>query len=216
MVFVFGGLTIIAGYFIGNISPAILLGKMAGIDIRNEGSGNAGSTNVLRVLGKKAAIATLFIDVLKGSLAALAGQTLGVISAGDNLTVLVFGMIASVAAICGHSWPIIFGFKGGKGAATSLGALLGISPMLGLACFLTALTLFIITRRASVGSIGAAILLPIMSLFIGREGIANTGVYLIWTLVITIIVVFNHRSNIKRLINKEEAKIQFHREEKTK
>lgn len=212
MVLVYGVIALIAGYFIGNISPAILIAKVAGLDIRKEGSGNAGSTNVLRVLGKRAAFATLIIDVLKGTLAVVIGQTLGVVSHSDSLIIMVFGMMAGVAAICGHSWPIIFGFKGGKGSATSLGVLLGISPLLGLACFVTALTLFIITRRASIGSIGAALLLPLMALFIGREGIADTTIYILWTLLITIIVVFNHRSNIKRLINKEEPKIKFSKE----
>jgi len=214
MVLVFGVLAILAGYFIGNISPAILMGKMAGLDIRKEGSGNAGSTNVLRVLGKRAAIATLLIDVLKGTVAVFVGQAFGTISNSGEFNIMLFGMIAGIAAICGHSWPIIFGFKGGKGAATSLGAVIGISPLLGLACFVTAITLFIITRRASIGSIGAASLLPIMSLFIGREGIAHTGAYFIWTLVIAIIVIFNHRSNIKRLLKNEEPKIKFRKEAK--
>lgn len=214
MVLIFGALAILAGYFIGNISPAILMGKMAGLDIRKEGSGNAGSTNVLRVLGKRAAIATLIIDVLKGTVAVFVGQALGTITNSGSFNIMLFGMVAGIAAICGHSWPIVFGFKGGKGAATSLGAVIGISPLLGLACFVTAITLFIITRRASIGSIGAASLLPIMSLFIGREGIAHTGTYFIWTLVIAIIVVFNHRSNIKRLLKNEEPKIKFRKEPK--
>ncbi len=214
MVLIFGALAVLAGYFIGNISPAILMGKMAGLDIRKEGSGNAGSTNVLRVLGKRAAIATLIIDVLKGTVAVFVGQALGTITNSGSFNIMLFGMVAGIAAICGHSWPIVFGFKGGKGAATSLGAVIGISPLLGLACFVTAITLFIITRRASIGSIGAASLLPIMSLFIGREGIAHTGTYFIWTLVIAIIVVFNHRSNIKRLLKNEEPKIKFRKEPK--
>lgn len=139
---------------------------------------------------------------------------MGTITNSGSFNIMLFGMVAGIAAICGHSWPIVFGFKGGKGAATSLGAVIGISPLLGLACFVTAITLFIITRRASIGSIGAASLLPIMSLFIGREGIAHTGTYFIWTLVIAIIVVFNHRSNIKRLLKNEEPKIKFRKEPK--
>lgn len=212
MVFLFGGAAVLAGYFIGNISPAILIGKMAGLDIRKEGSGNAGSTNVLRVLGKRAAIATLIIDVLKGTAAVLIGQTLGAISNSGSFNIMLLGMLAGLAAICGHSWPVIFGFRGGKGAATSLGAVLGISPLLGLACFTTALVLFIISRRASIASIGAAILLPVMSFFIGREAITSTLTYFLWTLTITVIVVYNHRSNIKRLLRNEEPKVKFRKE----
>jgi glycerol-3-phosphate acyltransferase PlsY len=212
MILLFGLVAVLAGYFIGNISPAILIGKMAGLDIKKEGSGNAGTTNVLRVLGKRAAIATLFIDVLKGTLAVYLGQALGALSNSGSFNIMLIGMVGGIAAICGHTWPIIFGFRGGKGAATSLGAVIGISPLLGLACFTTAITLFIITRRASIASIVAAILLPLMSLFIGREGIVHTGAYLIWTFGIAVIVVFNHRSNIKRLLKNEEPKIKFRKE----
>lgn len=212
MVFIFGALAIVAGYFIGNISPAILISKMAGLDIRKEGSGNAGSTNVLRVIGKRAAIATLIIDVFKGSLAVFVGQALGAISNSGSFNIMLLGMIAGFGAICGHTWPVIFGFRGGKGAATSLGAVIGISPLLGLACFTTAIILFIITRRASIASIGAALLLPVMSLFIGREAITSTLTYFVWTLCITILVVYNHRSNIKRLLKNEEPKVKFRKE----
>lgn len=215
MVFLLGILAILVGYFIGNISPSILIGKMAGIDIRKEGSGNAGTTNVLRVLGKRAAIATLVIDILKGTVGVLAGQALGVLMNGGSLNILIFGMIAGLGAICGHSWPIVFGFKGGKGSATSFGVLLGVSPLIGMLSFLTALTLFIITRRASIGSIGAAILLPIIVLFMGKSGMAHTAIYFFWTLAIVTIVIFNHRSNIKRLLKNEEPKVSF-RKEKTK
>lgn len=216
MSLVFGVLALLAGYFIGNISPAILIGKMAGIDIRKEGSGNAGTTNVLRVLGKKAAIATLIIDILKGTIAVVVGGALGFLSNDGGSNLIIFGMLAGVGAICGHSWPIIFGFKGGKGSATSFGVLLGINPLLGLACFGVALTLFIITRRASIGSIGTALLFPIMTFFIGGETMPSRGIYFLWALSMSIIVIFNHRGNIKRLIKNEEPKVKFRKEEESK
>ena len=103
-------ISVVVSYFIGNISPAILLGRLHGVDIRNEGSGNAGTTNVLRVLGKKAAFMTLLTDVLKGTVAVvLFGLLFGKFAA----------MISVVTVFLGHLWPIVFGFKGGKGVATS-------------------------------------------------------------------------------------------------
>ena len=105
-------------YFIGNISPSILIGKALGIDIKKEGSGNAGTTNALRVLGKKAAVITLIIDIGKGVLAVWLGLRFG------NETI---GMFCALAVFCGHIWPCVYGFKGGKGVATAFGAILAIN-----------------------------------------------------------------------------------------
>ena len=116
-------LMILAAYLIGNISPAIILGKISGVDIKKEGSGNAGTTNVLRVLGKKAALITLIVDISKGFLAVRLGMLLGYET----------GAICAVAVFCGHIWPCFYRFKGGKGVATAFGALLSINWMLGLA-----------------------------------------------------------------------------------
>lgn len=115
-------LAILAAYLIGNISPAIILGKLSGVDIKKEGSGNAGTTNVLRVLGKKAAFITLVIDIAKGFLAVRLGMLFGYET----------GAVCAVAVFCGHIWPCFYRFKGGKGVATAFGALLAINWMLGL------------------------------------------------------------------------------------
>ncbi|MEA4987917.1 MAG: glycerol-3-phosphate acyltransferase, partial [Anaerovorax sp.] len=141
-------------YFIGNISPAILIAKSFGIDIRSQGSGNAGSTNVLRVLGKKAAIATLAIDVLKGVIAVLLGRYIG----GQSLAVF-----CGLAVFIGHIWPLLFGFRGGKGIATGFGAIVTIEPILGLEIAVIALLGIVFSKRVAVGSILAAVALPFLA-----------------------------------------------------
>ena len=145
---------VIVAYFIGNISPAILIGRAKGIDIKKEGSGNAGTTNVLRVLGKKAAIATLIIDILKGTIAVVLGGVLF----GEAIASLC---VAAVFA--GHVWPAVFGFKGGKGVATAFGALMGLNPAMGLTALLIVAIGVILSRRMSVGSILGAATFPIVA-----------------------------------------------------
>lgn len=184
---------IIAAYFIGNISPAILIGRVMGVDIRNQGSGNAGTTNVLRVLGKKAAAATLIIDIGKGVLAVL----LGSFAAGQDTA-----MACGLAVFIGHIWPITFGFRGGKGIATAFGVILTIEPLLGVLEAIIALVFMLISKRISVGSLAAAILLPIAAYFFDPN-------YLLMTLAMALIVIFKHRANIKRLFKGEEPKVSF-------
>ena len=116
-------LALIIAYLLGNISPSTLLAKAKGIDIHKEGSGNAGTTNALRVMGKKAGVITLVVDVLKGTIAVLIGFLLAG-SAGEAWCVL--------AVFCGHVWPVFYKFKGGKGVATAFGALLGLNPLMAL------------------------------------------------------------------------------------
>lgn len=191
---------IIISYFLGNISPAILIGKLSGIDIRNQGSGNAGTTNVLRVLGKKAALATFLIDIFKGVLAVIIGRYIG----GQDLA-LACGM----AAFIGHIWPMIFGFKGGKGIATAFGIVLTVDPLLGLMVCVPVFLLIGITRRVSVGSLVGAIIFPIEAYLIDPS-------YLLWSLSMAVIVLIKHRNNLKRLFKGEEPKLSFKKKEETK
>ena len=193
-------IAIIGSYFIGNISPAILIGRMMGVDIRKEGSGNAGTTNVLRVLGKKAAAATLVIDILKGVIPVLIGRYIG----GQELA-----MACGMAAFLGHIWPALFGFRGGKGIATAFGLILTLEPLLGLIEVVTISIFLIISRRVSVGSLAAAILLPFAAYFFDPN-------YLILTIPMTAITFYKHRLNIKRLIKGEEPKVNFKKREGNK
>ena len=197
----------IIAYLIGSINFAILISKkMAGFDIREKGSGNAGSTNMLRSVGKKAAILTLICDVLKGVVAVLLACLIGKIP-GLNASVLV--QIAGIAVVLGHTFPIFFNFKGGKGVATSLGVLLITNWNIGLVCFVFALLLMAFTRIVSLGSIAAAVLFPILVIFMPSNNYIAEGNYIVFAILLAILVIFNHRTNVKRLIKGTENKLDF-------
>jgi glycerol-3-phosphate acyltransferase PlsY len=186
-------IAIVIAYLIGNISPSILLAKARGIDIRSEGSGNAGTTNALRVMGKKAGVITLIVDVLKGTVAVILGSLIAG-SMGASWCVL--------AVFCGHVWPVFYQFKGGKGVATAFGALMGLNPLLGLSTLGVVVILVLITKRMSVGSIAGAAAFPFLAIYFERD-----FVYI--GIVLAIIVIVKHRANIKRLIKGEEPKMSI-------
>lgn len=201
----------IIAYLIGSINFSIIISKkVAGFDVRQKGSGNAGTTNVLRSVGKKAALITLICDILKGVVAIGIALLFGNIVQNVDKALLV--QLAGIFVVVGHTFPIFFGFKGGKGIATSLGILLMTNWQIGLICLVFALVLMAITRMVSVGSIAAAILFPVLVIFIDQNYIvpdANNWKYLIFSIVLCLIVLFNHRENIKRILNGTENKISF-------
>ncbi len=184
---------VVIAYFLGNISPSIILGKMAGVDIKKEGSGNAGTTNALRVLGKKAALITLVIDIGKGVLAVAAGNLIG----GAET-----GYLCAIAVFCGHIWPCFYSFKGGKGVATAFGAILAVNWMLGLSALAVVAVGLALTQRMSVGSLLGAITFPLLCWFM------EPGFIWIGSLM-ALIVLIKHGANIKRLIRGEEPKMSF-------
>ena len=197
----------IIAYLIGSINFSVILSKkMAGFDVRDKGSGNAGTTNMLRSVGKKAAAITLVCDILKGVVAILLAMLMNKISPNSNGALLV--QIAGVAVILGHTFPIFFKFKGGKGVATSLGVLIMSNWQIGLICLVFALILIILTQMVSVGSIAAAILYPVLTIFIPQNYILP-GNYIIYSVVLAVIIVFNHRENVKRLLSGTENRISF-------
>lgn len=178
----------VIAYFIGNISPSTLLAKAKGLDIKKEGSGNAGTTNALRVLGKKAAVITLIIDILKGSVSVLIGWLL----AGQ-----VGAMGCVLFVMLGHIWPVLLRFKGGKGIATSFGSLLALDPLLAVIELAIVAVATVISKRMSVGSITGLVLLPVVCIWRQPD--------FVWiAIVISIIMLVKHRGNIQRLIHGEE------------
>lgn len=200
--------TIIA-YLLGSISFSVIISKkMAGFDVREKGSGNAGTTNVLRTVGKKASIITLVCDVLKGVVAILVAYVVGLIMK-DGIDKALLIQLAGIAVILGHTFPIFFGFKGGKGIATALGVLMITNWNIGLICLVFALVLMILTRMVSLGSIAAAILFPVLITFMPHTAYLVDGNYIIYSILLAILVVFNHRANVKRLLNGTENKIDF-------
>lgn len=199
----------IVAYLIGSVSFSIIISKkMAGFDVREKGSGNAGATNMLRSIGKKAALLTLLGDALKGVVAIIFAIVVGLIAKGADKALLV--QIAGILVVVGHTFPIFFGFKGGKGVATSLGVLLMTNWKIGLICLVFALILMALTRIVSMGSVGAAILFPVLVLFINTNFTVSEGSsYFIYSIILACIVAFNHRSNIQRILNGTENKLSF-------
>ena len=199
----------IVAYLIGSISFSIIISKkMAGFDVREKGSGNAGATNMLRSVGKKAAVLTLLGDALKGVVAILFAVIVGAIAKNADKALLV--QIAGILVVIGHTFPIFFGFKGGKGVATSLGVLLMTNWKIGLICLVFALVLMALTKMVSMGSVGAAILFPVLVLFINTNFIVTEGSgYFVYSVILAALVAFNHRSNIQRILNGTENKLSF-------
>ena len=199
----------VIAYLLGSISFSVIISKkMAGFDVREKGSGNAGTTNVLRSVGKKAAVITLILDVLKGVLAVLVAYIAGnIVKEGVDKALLI--QIAGLLVIVGHTFPIFFGFKGGKGIATALGVLLITNWNIGLICLVFALVLMALTKMVSLGSISAAILFPVLILFMPHTAYLVDGNYIIYSILIAVLVVFNHRANVKRLFSGTENKLDF-------
>ena len=200
-------------YLIGSINFSVLISKKkAGYDIREKGSGNAGTTNMLRNLGKKYAAITLVCDILKGIVAICIAIIVGKIMKDSNGALLV--QMAGIAVVLGHTFPIFFGFKGGKGVATSLGILLLTNWQIGLICLVFAVVIIALSRMVSMGALAAAILFPVLTIFIGGEYyiVQGTGLgngYFIYSVILAVIVAFNHRENIKRILNGTENRISF-------
>ena len=204
----------IIAYLIGSISFAVIFTKkIKGFDVREKGSKNAGSTNVLRTAGKGVAVLTLICDIAKGIVAIAIALLIGKIAklSDDSSALLV--EIAGICVVLGHTFPIFFKFKGGKGVATSLGVLLMTNWRRGLICLVFALVVMAISKMVSLGSISAAILYPILCIFINESYLIGGKdahfSYVVFALILALIVILNHRTNIKRLLRGEENKLSF-------
>lgn len=193
----------LVAYLIGSINFAIIFSKkFAGFDVREKGSKNAGTTNVLRTVGKKAAILTLICDVLKGVVAVLIASLAAKI--WEEADVITLKYLAGLMAIIGHTFPVYYGFKGGKGVATSLGVLLVVNPQIGISCLVFALIIMTATKYVSLGSVLSATLFPILTIFMTDNFNAK-----VISVLIGLLVIFNHRTNIKRLKEGTENKLSF-------
>ena len=188
-------LLVVAGYLLGSVSTAVLVSRALGVaDPRAGGSGNPGATNVLRLAGRRAAALTLAGDVLKGVVPVLAARFAGLPPEWVALVAL--------AAFLGHLLPLFFGFKGGKGAATGVGALLALDPLLGAAVLATWLVTAGVLRYSSVASLAASVLAPVYAwLLSGEPGVVAA------VAVMAVLLVWRHRANIRRLFAGEEGRI---------
>ena len=193
-------LSAVLGYLLGCIPTGVLVARIYGVrDIRTLGSGNSGTTNVLRNLGWLPSVLTLVGDCLKGYAACLIGRQLG----GDA------GMLAGgLCAILGHDFPVFMGFKGGKGIATSLGLIIAINPWLALALLAVQIIAVALTRYMSVASLITTVAFPILVCFTER-GRENFPLFLGAACIASLLSLFGHRSNIQRLIKGEENRLDF-------
>lgn len=197
-------LTLILSYLMGSIATAVWTGKLFhGIDVREHGSGNAGATNVIRVLGWKTGIPVLLIDVLKGWGAAMLPQLFNL--AGESTALLTnYQILAGLAAIIGHVFPVFAGFRGGKGVATIFGVLLAIDPLLTISCIGVFLFILLITGYVSLSSMSAGAAFPILLLlFFDTPSV----LFKIFSIIVAIALIFTHRKNISRLLKGEESKL---------
>jgi acyl phosphate:glycerol-3-phosphate acyltransferase len=187
-------LTGIIGYLLGSVNSSIVVGKFYGVDVRKHGSGNAGATNTLRTLGKKAAIIATLGDMVKGFIACI----IGLLIANDMGV-----MTAGVAAIIGHNWPIYFNFKGGKGILTSLAVVLMMDWRIALILLGIFIIIVAITRFVSLGSIVSTVLFPIIAATL----FAKPTEFIVYSTVMAAMAIFRHRTNIQRIIKGTESKL---------
>lgn len=239
MIWIFALITALCAYLLGSISSSIIISRIiSGEDIRKSGSGNAGATNMLRTHGKKAGVLTLFCDMLKGvaavGLAMIVSVVLKnavnpsdyVISAEAMVAPTVFGKnvsdfeifylipnlkyIASLFVVVGHIFPVFFGFKGGKGIATSGAVVLMLNWKIGLILLALALIVMAVTRYVSLGSVIAAAAYPlILTGYLLGSGENETGpaVQIAFAVILAFICIYKHKANIKRLCTGEESKL---------
>jgi len=198
----------VISYFIGSIPTSIIAGKLVrGIDIREHGSGNAGATNTFRVLGWKAGLVVGVFDMIKGFSATVFVSRISLYPAPFDHSIVQ--IISGMSAVFGHIWTIFARFRGGKGVLTAAGMLLGITPAATLICMGIWGMVFSISRYVSLGSICAALSLPVV-IFIEKYLFDQTihNSLLIFTIIVSLLIVFTHRSNIKRLLNGTENRFK--------
>ncbi len=199
-------IVVIASYLLGSIPFGYLAGRMAGIDIRNCGSGNVGATNVIRTLGKSYGYPVFALDFLKGLGAVKMSILIATRMQSEWNPPEMFGIVAAISSVLGHSFPVWLRFKGGKGVATSAGALFGLAPVAVLVGVAIWIVTFWLTRYVSVASIAAAAALPLVILvttWLSR----TTGKLLFFSSVcLAAVVIWRHRSNLSRLIHGTEPR----------
>ena len=197
-----------AGYLIGSIPAGYIAGRVAGIDIRTAGSGNIGATNVTRTLGKGYGYPVFAVDFLKGLAAVIISVSIGQCAQPISVPVELFGIVAAVCCVLGHSFPVWLRFKGGKGVAASAGALFGLMPRAALIAVAVWLIIFYLTRYVSVASMIAALAVPITILsmmFLGQRG--ETAL-LYFSICLAAVVIIRHRSNLSRLARGTEPRFK--------
>lgn len=193
----------VTGYAIGSVNSSVLVGKIYGTDVRTQGSKNAGLTNTLRVLGKKAALMVLAGDILKGVIAVLLGLLLKKWSGENNLGEL-YGVMAGTFAVIGHNWPVYFKFKGGKGILTTATVIFMLDWRIGLIALSLFIIIVVVFRFVSLGSILGSVAIPVAAI-----ALDHSVAFILFMIFLAALAVYRHKSNIVRLVNGNENKLSF-------
>jgi glycerol-3-phosphate acyltransferase PlsY len=197
-------LLLISAYLLGSLPSAVWIGKIFfGIDVREYGSGNAGATNTFRVLGPKAGVPVLLLDIAKGWLAVQLATYFGEYMPGTQ-QFINFKLTLGVAALLGHIFPVFAGFRGGKGVATLLGILWGVNPPAAVICLAVFLIFFLTTGYVSLGSMAASVAFPFIVMLWLNETVTSMNVFAI---AVPILVLVTHQKNIERLIKRTESRV---------
>ena len=201
-----GPLTTLAAYLLGSIPFGYVAGKIRGIDIRKIGSGNIGATNVVRVLGKRYGYSVFVLDFLKGFGAVKISMSIATDARPEWASPEIFGIFAAIASVIGHSFPVWLKFRGGKGVATSAGALFGLIPLAALIGIVIWVLVFWFTRYVSVASVVAAATLPLVILIMTRLDQIHGNALFYSSLGLAAVVMWRHRSNFSRLMHGSEPR----------
>lgn len=190
-------------YLLGSVSGSMVMGRFRQVDIRESGSGNAGGTNAFRTQGFKFALGVVFIDIGKGALATWLLPLLSLPVLGDSVSLDIQMMVCGFAAVVGHCFPLWYGFNGGKGAATAVGALLVIQPLVIIPMVLVWLLVLVLT-----GWVGLATILAAISLVPSFAWFDPSGANLLFSTLLALFIIFTHRSNIRKLMNGTESRFE--------
>lgn len=196
----------VLAYLLGSLSTAVWVGKaFHGVDVRTHGSGNAGATNTIRVLGVKTGVIVMIIDVFKGWLAvALSGWLLFSLLNIDQL--IIVKIVSGLFAVTGHIFPLYTGFRGGKGVATFVGVILALYPLAFFIVLVWFVIVFMLTRYVSLDSVTGALIFPLIVVFFLKE--QNTAL-IVLSIIIAVFIPLTHHKNIRRLLNGTENKLYF-------
>lgn len=209
MISIYSISALIFAYLFGSIPTAVWIGQaFYGIDVREFGSGNAGATNTFRVLGKKAGIPVMLIDILKGWTATNLAFFIGLSVTGPQHSVqfVNYQLALGVTAVMGHLFPVFAGFRGGKGIATLFGMILAIHLQASMLCVLIFLLVLLITRYVSLSSIAAGFTFPLSVIFIFQVPVKSIVIY---GMCICVLIMVTHQKNIERLLKGKEAKVNL-------
>jgi len=202
------GVLLIGSYLLGSIPFGYLAGRLEGIDIRKVGSGNVGAANVVRVLGKRYGYPVFALDVSKGFAAVMISMQMAPGPPPEWNSPEIFGIVAAISSVLGHLYPPWLKFNGGKGVATSAGALLALTPVATLIGVAIWIVVFWLTRYVSLASITAAVILPIVILVIGSHDPHNGKPLVYSSICVAAVVIWRHRSNLSRLMRGTEPRFR--------